>query len=414
MEQMGRVRSAVVAVAILVGSLAVAGYMVSMRPQPERAEPPAQAPFAITEAVVAGAGAIPVLGAGTVRARAEVDIAAAVSGRVVWVRPAFQSGGRIREGQAIFRIDDADYRNRVAQARSDIAVQHVEVLRVEEEARIAREQYEQFRRRRDDDAPAAGPLTLWQPQIDAARAVLDRYRSVLADAELALSRTEVRAPFDGVVRVESLDLGQFVAAGQGVGKFYAADAVEVVVPLSDGRAALVPGLWDLRAGDDSRRVAARIVADHGARRYAWAGYVDRVETALDEQTRTLDVIVRVPAPFTSGSAVETDGDDGGDRSRDLAAAAPPPLLLGMFVNVEIAGTAPDEYFEIREPALRPGNEVWVVRRGRVSIVPVRVLQRADEDVYVTGDLAAGDAAVVGGLQVATPGMVVRTAPEPGR
>lgn len=63
---------------------------------------------------------------------------------------------------------------------------------------------------------------------------------------------------------------------------------------------------------------------------------------------------------------------------------------------------------MRRPALRPGNEVWVVRNGAVSIVPVHVLQRSDDEVYVTGALESGAAVVVGGLQIATEGMVVRT------
>ena len=404
-------------VTLLAGSLAAAGYLISTRPAPERREPPPPAPFAVTEPVVASDGAIPVLAAGTVRAHAEIDIAAEVGGRLTWVEPAFQSCGRIGNGQAIFRIDDAGYRNRVEQVRSDIAVQQVEILRIQEETRIAQAQYEAFRRRRADDAPAAdaGPLALWQPQLEAAQAVLGRHDAELADAELALSRTEVRAPFDGVVRVESLDAGRFVAAGESVGRLYASDAVEVVVPLSDADAALVPDLWSLRAGDADRRIPVRVVAEHGVGRYAWPGYVDRVETALDEQTRTLDVIVRVPRPFTAG--VPADARGGGGTGRGGSGSAPPggpPLLLGMFVEVEIEGIAPDAYFRVRRPALRPGDQVWVVRGGRVAIVSVRVLQRADDALFVTGPLAESDAVVVGGLQVATEGMAVRTGPGANR
>ena len=52
----------VVAAAILTGSLALANFMVSLRPEPARREPPSRVPFAITEPVVAAAGAIPVYG----------------------------------------------------------------------------------------------------------------------------------------------------------------------------------------------------------------------------------------------------------------------------------------------------------------------------------------------------------------
>ena len=221
-------------------------------------------------------------------------------------------------------------------------------------------------------------------------------------AELQLSRTEVQAPFAGIVLDESLEVGQFVAAGRGVGRLYAADAVEVVVPLSDAAAALIPGLWELEAGNADRRVPVRVIAEYGDAHYVWEGYVDRAEAALDEMTRTIDVIVRVPDPFAGGSSMGT-GSHG-----EAADGAGPPLLVGKFVEVEIDGLAPDEYFRVRRAALRPGNEVWAVRDGTVRIVPVQVLQRSDDEVFLTGGLEAGQAVIVAGVQVAIDGMPVRT------
>ena len=126
--------------------------------------------------------------------------------------------------------------------------------------------------------------------------------------------------------------------------------------------------------------------------------------ALEEQSRTIDVIVRVPDPFTAGipagAATALDGT--------------PPLLVGKFVDVEIQGLAPQSYFRVRRAALQPGNEIWVVDgNGAVTIVPVRTLQRGDDEVYVTGALQDGQAAITGGIQFATDGMLVRTGAVPG-
>ncbi len=404
---MSRRRSFLIASGILGGAVVLAAVMIALRPDPPLREPGSQAPFVTTAPATGRDGAIPVYSAGTVRPRAEIDVAAQINGKVASVAPAFQSGGRVSAGEVLFRIDDADYLNRVQQARANVAAQLVGVLQAEEEARIARAEYEGFLRRRANDTPPAeaSPLTLREPQLAAARAALARDSAALADAELALSRTEVRAPFSGIVRTEMVDIGQFVAAGQGVGRLYADDAVEVVVPLSDADAALIPDLWTLDAGDGDTSVEATVMAEYGDGTYAWSGYVDRAEAALDEQTRTINVVVRVPDPFAGGRAATPEGD--GAEADDGPSG--PPLLVGQFVEVRIAGASPERYFTVPRSALRTGNEVWALRQDTlVTIVPVGVLQRADELVYVTGALADGQAVVLSGLQFATEGMVVRT------
>lgn len=398
---MSRLSSFLIAVVIIAGSVALASFLVSRAPEPERVEPPPQIPYAQTGTVMAGSGAIPVYGAGTVRPGAEVDIAPQVGGKIVWVDAGFQSGGRVQAGQTILRIEEADYLYRVQEAEANLAARRVALLEEQEQAAIARAEYERYSSRQGDGAGQAGvsPLTLREPQLEAARAELKRAEALLADARLALSRTRVTAPFDGHVREEFADAGQIVSAGRTVGRLFASDAVEVVVPLSDNDAALIPGLWELEAGDGEQGVQALVAASYGAGKYAWKGYVDRGETSVDELTRTIDVVVRVPDPFSAGIPV----------GAATVAGAGPPLLLGEFVEVEITGVAPENYFRAPRAALQPGNELWVVNPGgRVGIVPVQVLQRADDEVFVTGDLESGQAVITGGIQFATEGMRVRT------
>ena len=403
---MSRRKGFLVAAAIVAAAVAVAVGMVSLAPEPERTEPPSRIPFVETTPVVGGSGAIPVNVAGTVRPTAEIHVAPEVGGKVVWVHPDFRSGGKIAADETVFRIEEADYRYRLRDAEAALAARRAAYLQAQEEAALARAEYERYADREPGalSAERANPLALWEPQLEAARAALDREEARVAEANLALSRTRVRAPFDGFVREESVDVGQFVTAGQTVARLFAADAVEVVAPLSDQDAALIPGLWSVRSGDGKGRVPARVVAQYGDARYAWTGEVDRVEAALDPQTRTIDVIVRVPDPFEPGASLRRGTSAGG-----------PPLLVGKFVEVEIEGLAPERYFRVARAALQPGDQVWAVDDGgTVSIVPVRVLQHGDDEVFVTGALRGGQAAVIAGLQFATEGMRVRTAAPPGR
>ena len=390
---------------IVVGAIAVARVMILLRSDPPRRPPEPESPIVSVETVVAGSGPILVFGSGTVRPRWEIDVAPEVGGKIVAVSPNLQSGGHVSAGEVLVRIDPTDYENRVQQAEADVATQRVALLQAEEEANMARAEYEQFRAREsrrgngaEPPPPPPSPLVLREPQLQAARAALARAEAQLRDANLVLSRTEVTSPFDGRVRNEVADVGRIVAAGQSLGQIYASDAFEVVVPVSDDDAALIPNLWSLQAGDDDRSIPATVTIEYGARRFFWEGYVDRAETALDERSRTIAVVVRVPDPFGAGQAVEVDSETG----------TPPPLLVGQFAQVAIDGLELAEYFILPRRALRLGNEVWAIAAdGRVQIVAVDVLQETDEQLYVIGDFTDGQLVIVAGITVATNGMEVR-------
>lgn len=389
---MSRRKGFLIAALVLAGFIALAALLVSLAPEPERRDPPSHVPFVQTAAVAAGVGAIPVHGAGVVRPVAEVDLAPQVGGRVVWVDPALRSGGRVTAGQVLFRLDAADYELGVLQAEAALEARRVELLKAEKAAAIAADEYERFAARAGAAALPATPLVLHQPQLEAARTALRREEGAVAHAKLALARTQVTAPFDGIVREESVETGQLMTAHVPVGRIFSTAAVEVVVPLSDAEASLIPGLWQ---DGGSERAEAMVHAEYGDVRGSWRGVVDRALASLDETTRTIEVIVRVPNPFAVSEATEHPH---------------PPLLVGKFAEVTIDGTAPGGYFRLRRAALQPGDEVWCLREdGTVRIVPVRVLQRLDDDVYVTGPLDANEPAIVGGIRFATDGMAVRTA-----
>jgi hypothetical protein len=175
--------------------------------------------------------------------------------------------------------------------------------------------------------------------------------------------------------------------------------------VSDDDAALIPNLWSLQAGDDDRSISARVTIEYGTRHFFWVGYVDRAEATLDEQSRTIDVVIRVPDPFEQGQAVDGDSERG----------PPPPLLVGQFAQVAIDGLEVAEYFILPRQALRPGNEVWAIAEsGRTQIISVEVLQETDEQLYVVGDFTDGQPVIVGGITVATNGMEVRVNDAGGR
>ena len=151
------------------------------------------------------------------------------------------------------------------EAEAALAARRVALLEAEEAAAI---EYARFSAERPDAAPGTpNPLAVRQPRLEAARAALQREEAKLAQTNLALSRTRVESPFDGIVRDEWVDSGQIVAADQPVGKLFSTGAVEVVVPLSASLGVgilittailmvLVPALMAVYLRVNSSRVAA--------------------------------------------------------------------------------------------------------------------------------------------------------------
>jgi len=383
---------------LLVLGVGVVGFTVlfALRASPAELEPPRQIPTVTTVPAQVGSGAIRVRGSGTVRPSAEVTIAPQVGGRVTWVSSAFVSGGRFAAGQGLLRVDPADYENSVEAASAEVARAQVDVLTAEEEVAIARDEYQRLARREglDPDPENAGALVLREPQLRAAQAGLQSAEARLEDARLALQRTWIRAPFDGIVRDESVDLGQFVSPGQTIGRMYSTAEVEIVVPLSDNEASLISALWEARAGQEATRIPVEITSDYGGVEYAWTGYVDRAEAALNEQTRTVDVVVRVPRAFEPTPEQP-------DR---------PPLLIGSYATVDIEGTSYDRYAIVPAAAMRDGGVVWTIEADTLLVmIPVDLIQEIENQAFVLGAIPTGTPIIVSALPFVTNGMTVRAA-----
>ncbi|MEM1054260.1 MAG: HlyD family efflux transporter periplasmic adaptor subunit [Bacteroidota bacterium] len=434
-----------VAFGILAAAIGGSVAMVQLRPDPPQQPPPPQTPLVQTVAAEEESGNVLVSAAGTIRARDIAAVASQVGGRVVYVAPQLKTGGRVSAGQVLIRLDAADYQNRVEQARADVAAQDVAVLQAEEEAALARDEYDQFAERRaarraspytgvdaDDYAsrvlppesedlprlpeadpapPAPSPLTLRQPQLDAARAARQRAGAALNDAQLALSRTVVRAPFSGIVQSETIAVGDVIGAGAPFAQIIASDALEAVVPLSNDQVALIPELFS------GGTVRADLYADFGALRYRWPAVVDRVDATLDEQARTVNVVFRVPKPISGGRLVDPTATGGDARAVEptIVPSAPPPLLVGTYVEAEVQGARLDRYLVIPRRALRNDDRIWTVAQDSLlRVTPVDVIQQVGERVLLQGDIEAGTPIVTNDLQGVVDGMTVRVASREGR
>jgi len=219
-------KEALVPLVILIAGVLIVGIVVATRPSVEAGPARVNAPLVSVIEAQPRDLKFSVHTQGTVVPRTESDLIPQVSGEVIWVSPKLVSGGFFEEGDPLFRIDRSDHRIELEAARAVVARTKSEFSRAETEIERQRSLAVQgvASQARIDDAEEA---------FQVSEAELREHTAKLARAERDLDRTEVRAPYQGRVRSEKVDVGQFVSRGVSIATLYATDYAEVRLPLPD-------------------------------------------------------------------------------------------------------------------------------------------------------------------------------------
>ena len=365
---------AILAVAFLGAAILLA---TSQRLRPAQPDP---APTAVRVVQVRpGIVQMAVHAQGSVAPRTETDLVPEVFGTVVWVSPNLVSGGYFEQGELLLRVDDRDYQNSVDRAEASIS-------RAEAEDQLA-----QFNLTRSIELELKKLIS--QSDLENAirtanvtKATLRDARVVLEQAERDLTRTQIRAPFTGLVRSERVDVGQFVSRGASVASVYGSDYVEVRLPIADRQLAYLSVPLTQRGELDGDAPMVTLSASFAGAEQQWLGRIVRTEAEIDAASRMVHAVARIRA-----------GEDGNTM--------PPPV--GLFVQAEIEGRLVDNVTVLPRSALRNGNQVLVMDEDRrLQYRTVEILRIYRDEVYIVEGLSTGEVVCVSPLQTVVSGMLV--------
>ena len=376
----------VIFVVIAIGGSIALGLM---KPTPEPAEEAPRGIAVFTEEIVRTDLHLTVTSQGEVRPRREIAISPQISGRISYVSPAFIDGGFVRRGEVLIRIDDADYRLARVRAESQVASAQQALIREQAEAELARQDWEEL------GTGAASPLALREPQLAQAQASLEAARSQLRDAELALERTIVRAPFEGRIRYKAVDVGQFVSTGSSLGRMFGTDYAEVALPLTDTELGRLGLSFAFEETEETPGPAVVFSSTVAGERREWYGRVTRTAAAVDPQTRLISAIAVVEDPFGEGA------------SNGI------PLAPGLFVSAEVSGETIEGLLEAPRAALRGRNQIFVAHADELvmRIHEANMVYTDRDNVYVDAGVEPGDLAILSPLQAPFDGMSITIAEE---
>lgn len=154
------------------------------------------------------------------------------------------------------------------------------------------------------------------------------------------------------------------------------------------------------------RTPATVEYSVAGRTYVWDGVLERYEgIGLDQDTRTVPCTVVVDNPRRFCQVVD------GKRVDCQSRRGPSALVRGMFVKLLLHTRPQTPLVRVPAGAMRPGNRVWRVRDGRLSVVPIQVVSSMGDWAVIQpkleGQLAGGDKVVVSPLAIVEEGMPVR-------
>ena len=301
-----------------------------------------------------------------------------VSGRVTWTSPNLVAGGYFAAGQELARIDELDYKN--ARDRAKAALN-----RAKAEVEHARFEYGRLKSLAERKLTSRSALENGLRAYRVSQAAFEDATVSFEQAEENLNRTVLRAPFDGLVKSENVDIGQFAARGQAIATLYASDIVEVRLPIADRQLAFL-NLPSLRTGNlpETQQPSVTLTAEYGGRTLNWAGKIVRTEAEIDTASRMVQLVARV----------ETQADQ-------------PGLSVGLFVNAEISGIAVEDVVVLPRSSLRNENQVLIVDgESKIRFRTVTPLRLYQDSVLIADGLVEGDRVCVSTLQTAIEGMNV--------
>lgn len=317
---------------------AIKTYFASHRPPPA----PVEVAVATRANVPQSLSAI-----GTLTADQQVNVTTQIAGQVREIH--FVSGQRVKKGDKLVQLDDAP-------ERADLA-------NFEAQAHLA-------------EANMERTMTLLKSDF-VARQTMDQNRSVLDQAKAQIQRTQaiidqklIRAPFDGVLGIRQVNLGQYIGAGTNIVGLINLDTLHVDFRLPEQNASKLTIGQEIDIAADAmpgKSFKAKITA---------------IEPRVSESTRTLSVQGTLSNP---GETLRPG------MFADVSVVLPPKSDAITIPVTALDATLYGSSVLVLEPEGNPSDKVFKLRRE-----PVTAGLYFGSQVEIANGLKGGETVVASG------------------
>jgi len=276
---------------------------------------------------------------GSLISNEEVQLRSETSGKVTSI--SFDEGRRVKKGNLLLKINDAELQ---ASLKKNL---------IEEEFAKDKE----FR-----------AVQLLEKQLTSQQeydVALNMLNSVKADIEYTnalIKKTEIRAPFDGIIGLRSVSIGSYITPQTQVATLQSLNPIKIDFA--------IPQKY-YNEVKDGKEIEFKLPSTNKI----FKGKIYAVEPKIDQTTRTLQV-------------------------RAIAANTEGLLSPGAYVEIDIIITNINNALLIPTDALVPdiqGEKVFLYKNGRAIPQIVKTGIRTEENIQIVSGIEKGDTVIVSGI-----------------
>ena len=372
-----------------------------------------------------------VIGFGKITPKFEWKAIAEVSGKVVYRHPDLHKGNVLAAGTEVLRIDPLDYELKLAQAEADLGSSQTQLAKVDLEEKNIRntlkieknrlslskkelsrkinlqkkgltsqsdldQQNQSYLAQQKVVQDIQNQILLLPDERKVAQAMVKVNQAKLEEAQRSLEKTSIILPTD--VRISEVDIeaDQVVNLQQTMFIAHGISTMEMEAQVSiHDMQTLAQSVRSFELSEqgmpniDSLPFQAKIQLSSGRFNAEWQAQVDRISETVDLNQATIGVILEIEQNY-----------------RDLKPNSLPPLVNGMFVKALIEGGASLRWV-IPESSLH-GDKIYLLNENsQLTILPVEIVFRRDNQVVISGDINQGDLLILNDLLPAINGMQLR-------
>ena len=276
---------------------------------------------------------------GTLISNEEVELRSEISGKITKIL--FKEGQPIKKGTVLIKINDSELQATLKKNQS--------------KASLARDKEFRFKQL------FAKSLTS-QQEYDNALSELNSAEADVEFTQAQLDKTEIRAPFDGIIGLRSVSEGSFISPTTKIATLQNINPIKVDFSVPQKYFGIIK---------EGKTVLVKIASTGKT----YSGKIYAVEPKIDQSSRTVQVRAIVPndrRELTPGAYVEID------------------LVLQ---DIKDAIMVPSE---VVVPDIQ-GEKVFVYRNGKAVPQLVKQNIRTESEVQIINGLTIGDTIIVSGI-----------------